>query len=143
MTIAHNKVSFYLEKRNLKQYRRHTQQAERVLESLTDIFNKLQDIAQYTQTIEEFETARRTHEYSFSYEKESHADEDFGDGFKEEPATTADASANLFFSGCANIDEIEKRYRSLAKVYHPDMPTGDKETFQKILEEYEREKARL
>lgn len=42
----------------------------------------------------------------------------------------------VFFSGCTNIEKLEKRYKSLCKAYHPDSEGGDTETFQKMQEEY-------
>lgn len=46
-------------------------------------------------------------------------------------------TASLFFSGCNTEEKLEKRYKSLCKAYHPDAEGGDKETFQKMKDEYE------
>ncbi|MCM1570072.1 MAG: J domain-containing protein [Roseburia sp.] len=43
----------------------------------------------------------------------------------------------VFFSGCNSPEKLEKRYKSLCKAYHPDSEGGDKDTFQKMQEEYE------
>lgn len=43
-----------------------------------------------------------------------------------------------FFLGCNTEEELNKRYKSLCKVYHPDMPTGEEETFKRLNNEYER-----
>lgn len=45
---------------------------------------------------------------------------------------------SAFFNGCANDDEIRKRYHQLCKVFHPDSGNGDEETFVLIKEEYDR-----
>lgn len=45
---------------------------------------------------------------------------------------------SAFFNGCANDDEIRKRYHQLCKVFHPDAGNGDEETFVLIKEEYDR-----
>ena len=37
----------------------------------------------------------------------------------------------------ANSDEIKKRYRALAKQYHPDAKAGDENIFKRIKEAYE------
>ena len=50
---------------------------------------------------------------------------------------------SVFFSGCDNLDKLEKRYKALCKTYHPDIAEGDTETFQKMQAEYQRLKAAL
>lgn len=42
------------------------------------------------------------------------------------------------FSGCNDLESLKKRYKSLSKVYHPDMDNGDIEMMQKINAEYDR-----
>lgn len=59
--------------------------------------------------------------------------------YKQPSSITTD----VYFVGCNTKEEVEKRYRALAKVYHPDMPNGDKDTFQKLHDEYERKKGML
>lgn len=51
--------------------------------------------------------------------------------------------ASVFFAGCNTADKLEKRYKSLCKAYHPDAEGGDKETFQKMQDEYARLKEYL
>lgn len=41
-----------------------------------------------------------------------------------------------YFLGCANYQEVKARYRELAKLWHPDTVTGDKATFQELVDEY-------
>ncbi len=48
-----------------------------------------------------------------------------------------------FFRGCDSMAQLNKRYKSLAKVYHPDTGNGDTETMAAINAEYERMKSRL
>lgn len=45
--------------------------------------------------------------------------------------------SSVFFSGCNTAEKLEKRYKSLCKAYHPDAEGGDKETFQKMQDEYQ------
>lgn len=52
-------------------------------------------------------------------------------------ATADPLKSSVFFSGCNNIEKLEKRYKSLCKAYHPDSEGGDTETFQKMQEEYD------
>lgn len=42
-----------------------------------------------------------------------------------------------YFSGCTTKEQIQKRYRDLCKVYHPDMGNGSAEIFDQINKEYE------
>jgi hypothetical protein len=42
-----------------------------------------------------------------------------------------------FFNGCSTLEEVKKRYRDLAKHFHPDKG-GDLVTMQKINAEYDR-----
>ena len=54
-----------------------------------------------------------------------------------------DADEYSFFRGCDSIAALNKRYKSLAKVYHPDTGNGDTETMAAINAEFKRLKARL
>lgn len=48
-----------------------------------------------------------------------------------------------FFQGCDTLEKLNKRYKSLAKAYHPDTEAGDTEMMQIINNEYERLKSEL
>ena len=48
-----------------------------------------------------------------------------------------------FFAGCNNRDSVEKKYRSLAKLYHPDNMDGDTASLQEINAQYEKAKKRF
>lgn len=48
-----------------------------------------------------------------------------------------------FFSGCDTPDKLEKRYRALCKTYHPDSDAGDEDTFKRMKDEYEEQKASM
>lgn len=43
-----------------------------------------------------------------------------------------------FFAQCKTLDELKAEYRRLALKWHPDMPTGDLATMQRINAEYDR-----
>ncbi|MEF9983023.1 MAG: J domain-containing protein [Oscillospiraceae bacterium] len=45
-----------------------------------------------------------------------------------------------FFGGCETTEEIKKRYKSLCKVYHPDVG-GHEETFKQLQNQYEMQMA--
>lgn len=42
-----------------------------------------------------------------------------------------------FFMGCKDLNSLEERRKKLAKIYHPDTETGDTESFQVMMNEYE------
>ncbi len=43
-----------------------------------------------------------------------------------------------FFQGCDTLESLNKRYKDLVKVYHPDSGNGNDKVFIEITEEYER-----
>ena len=47
-----------------------------------------------------------------------------------------EAPSLQFFTGCNTKEEIEARYRSLAKAFHPDSKGGDETMFRQMMEEY-------
>lgn len=49
---------------------------------------------------------------------------------------TVVASDGSYFNGCSTKEEIDTRYRALAKVFHPDAKAGDEKTFQNINDQY-------
>lgn len=42
-----------------------------------------------------------------------------------------------YFSGCNTREELDARYKSLAKAFHPDVKAGNAELFRALQEEYE------
>lgn len=45
---------------------------------------------------------------------------------------------SMFFSSCKTKEDLVKKYRELAKIYHPDnMATGNIENFRKLQAEYD------
>lgn len=48
-----------------------------------------------------------------------------------------------FFMGCENKEQLDHRYKSLCKTYHPDYNSGDEETFKEMKAEYERLKEEI
>ena len=41
-----------------------------------------------------------------------------------------------YFLGCKTEEEAKKRFRVLSKRLHPDKPTGSKESFQELIQQY-------
>ena len=48
-----------------------------------------------------------------------------------------------YFDGCTTREQVQKRYRDLCKVYHPDMGNGSAEVFAQINREYEQLKRQV
>lgn len=48
-----------------------------------------------------------------------------------------------YFHGCTTEDEVNKRYRALCKVFHPDSSTGDTDAFRELQDAYEKVKAEM
>lgn len=68
--------------------------------------------------------------------------DDFSKWFKQEEKkeckNASNASESLsFFEGCKTKTEADKRYRALAKAFHPDTGCGDETMFNKMKEEYD------
>lgn len=62
--------------------------------------------------------------------REEETSENVVSGKKEVPLYT-------FFTGKETIEKVKAKYRSLAKIYHPDAPTGDEEKFILLQDEYD------
>lgn len=72
-------------------------------------------------------------------EKTVHAD--FGTGKTERKSDNFGRVLNFntasgYFAGCDSAESLEKRFKALCKVYHPDNTNGDSETFKALTEEY-------
>ena len=73
----------------------------------------------------------------------SSSNDDFSKWFeqeenKEEYTNTNKTSGSFsFFEGCKTKTEADKRYRALAKAFHPDTGCGDETMFNKMKEEYD------
>lgn len=59
------------------------------------------------------------------------------------PNANVDSQPSKFFADCNTLDKLQKRYKDLCKVYHPDMNNGSAETFVQLQQEYERMKKTL
>ncbi len=74
-------------------------------------------------------------------------DEDDSDGCDDDYEGDYDDPSPLtsfnFFAGCTSRESVEKKYRSLAKLYHPDNMDGDTASLQEINAQYELAKKRF
>ncbi len=84
---------------------------------------------------EDFYEDDETYEDADFYEDhEPYDDENFYEGQK---------SAFNFFAGCKSRESVDKKYRSLVKLYHPDNMDGDTKALQEINVQYSEAKKRF
>ena len=67
------------------------------------------------------------------YEKEDRYDQ---------PSSTPNSSFN-FFAGCSSRESVDKKYKSLVKLYHPDNMDGDTAALQEINAQYSEAKKKF
>lgn len=72
----------------------------------------------------------------------SSSNDDFSRWFEQEEKNEYKNVSNVsggfsFFEGCKTKAEADKRYRALAKAFHPDTGCGDENMFNKMKEEYD------
>lgn len=58
-------------------------------------------------------------------------------------ATKATSSSFDFFAGCTTKESVDKKYKSLVKLYHPDNMDGDTAALQEINVQYDKAKRRF
>ena len=72
-------------------------------------------------------------------------DEDFEDDY-DDPGSRRDSSPSSafdFFAGCNSRESVDKKYKSLVKLYHPDNMDGDTAALQEINAQYSEAKKRF
>ena len=88
---------------------------------------------------EDYEDEEEYEDYDDDY------DEDFEDDY-DDPKSHRDSSPSAafnFFAGCNSRESIDKKYRSLVKLYHPDNMDGDTAALQEINAQYAEAKKRF
>jgi len=75
----------------------------------------------------------RRNRYSRSHYDESDYDEDLDEDYDE----------FNFFAGCNSLESIDKKYKQLVKLYHPDNPDGDTKALAEINIQYDKAKAKF
>ncbi|WP_022766919.1 hypothetical protein [Butyrivibrio sp. XPD2006] len=78
-------------------------------------------------------------------EDEDYEDEDFEDDYDDpKPSRRPSPSAAFdFFAGCNSRESVDKKYKSLVKLYHPDNMDGDTAALQEINAQYTDAKKRF
>ena len=82
---------------------------------------------------ERFDDRRRSF-HGGRHESDSHSDNSF---------TAAPASSFDFFAGCNSRESVDKKYKSLVKLYHPDNMDGDTKALQEINVQYDKARKRF
>ena len=88
---------------------------------------------------EDYEDEEEYEDYDDDY------DEDFEDDY-DDPRSRHESSPSAafnFFAGCNSRESIDKKYRSLVKLYHPDNMDGDTAALQEINAQYAEAKKRF
>ena len=140
------RMGFAIEKGNAKMFRKTMKNAVGSLENMQSSLDSFHTILSRMQTVDEYSAQQESFENSYDSRYYTEEDEERTYEYQapnSSPPFFLNTSINLFFAGCNSVDAVEKRYKSLAKVYHPDMPTGDEETFKMMREEYEKVKGKI
>ena len=111
-----------IKKKDMQKHRVLIKKAQNYLDEAMSNCNALSDVYNEMITEEEFEIREREAE----------------ERRMAQVSQTREENASVFFAGCNEREQVEKRYKALAKVFHPDMSTGNEETFKLIKQEYER-----
>ncbi len=82
-------------------------------------------------------------EYDEEYDDEDiYEDDDEYDRIEHNP-NRSQVSAFDFFAGCKSRESVDKKYKSLVKLYHPDNMDGDTNALQEINVQYDKAKKRF
>ncbi len=89
-------------------------------------------------------------DYDEDYDDEDYDDDEYEDDeyedenetHSEKPASSGNITSFNFFAGCSSRDSVDKKYKSLVKLYHPDNMDGDNAALQEINVQYTEAKKR-
>ena len=104
--------------------------------SFTSLYNDLKVVESYVAEIANIATlvrsihpVNRSNNFGYEYEKfTSHAD----------PRNNKPWKSSRFFASCESKEDLIKKYRQLAKIYHPDnATTGNADSFKRLKDEYD------
>lgn len=114
----------------------------RWIENIREILNSGQakHVENELSNLDEFYSKLRLLLSNLSYVSSSN--DDFSKWFEQEEKKEYKNASNVsedlsFFEGCKTKAEADKRYRALAKAFHPDTGCGDENMFNKMKEEYD------
>lgn len=93
-----------------------------------------------------YERSKKTGEYMHDYqerqeqEQKREQEREWREYEQQQQTNQAQNNVDSYFEGCNSKEEVEKRYKALAKVFHPDSQTGDNTAFKNLQEAYENAK---
>ena len=77
-------------------------------------------------------------------EDDEYYEEDFEDDYDEPRSRREPAPSSFdFFAGCNSLESVNRKYKSLVKLYHPDNMDGDTAALQQINAQYAEAKKRF
>lgn len=82
-------------------------------------------------------------DYDDFYEDEEGEDDEDDDFYEDYEDDEDDDSSFNFFAGCSSLESVDRKYKSLVKLYHPDNMDGDTAALQEINVQYTKAKKRL
>ena len=87
------------------------------------------EIANIASLIRSIHPVNRNNNFGYEYEKfTAHS----------EPKSNRPWKSSRFFASCESKEDLIKKYRELAKIYHPDnTTTGNVDSFKKLKDEYD------
>ena len=97
---------------------------------------------------EDYPGRRYRREY---YEEDDDIDDEDDNSYYQEQKTSKKQSSNAtsnirsfdFFAGCKSVESLDKKYKTLVKLYHPDNSDGDTSALQEINVQYTEAKKKL
>lgn len=126
-----HKTAIVIVKRNAQKRPLSLKEKDKLKEYLVemdDILNEFTElICKYEDILEEIKKSEKINQQN---EKEQKNEQDI----KIQPRSE---NGFGFFDGCNSQDSLDKRYKALCKIYHPDNANGDEEVFKCIVNEYE------
>ena len=82
-------------------------------------------------------------EYEDEYEDDDYEDEDWDEEEDYDEPAPAPTTSFDFFAGCNSRESVDRKYKSLVKLYHPDNMDGDTAALQEINIQYTEAKKRF
>ncbi len=99
---------------------------------------------------EDYEDYGEDYEEDEEYDDDDYEDEEYDEEFEEDyeddyddPRSKRASSASStfdFFAGCNSRESLDRKYKSLVKLYHPDNMDGDTSALQEINTQYDKAK---
>ena len=109
--------------RNIKFQEQYEKEEKRKFEE----FRRQEEKRRYEEYRRQEDETRRRYEQQKQQEKQRQYEEQRRATSKNEPNSGID-----FFAGCNSKEDVERKYKKLASIYHPDTGFGDEETMKII-----------